>query len=112
MCCSSYQKLYFLNEHALNKILRTQSLLRIIESATQSSGRGIKGGPWTKVLCHAHKHSGSVYVYDGHYLATIFVLSYLWQPLLCDCKAERCEIKYSHKRLGCSRREKVHFSSL
>ena len=42
-------------------------------------------------------------VYDGCYLATIFVLS---QPLL---KAERREIKYLHKRFGCSRHEKVPF---
>ena len=45
------------------------------------------------------------------YLATIFVLSYLGPPLLCDRKAERREIEYLHKRLGCSRREKVPFFS-
>ena len=33
-----------LNEHALNKIIGTQSVLCIIDCATQSSGRGIKGG--------------------------------------------------------------------
>ena len=29
--------------HALNKIIHTQSLLRVIDRATQSSGQGIKG---------------------------------------------------------------------
>ena len=33
-----------LNEHALNKIIHTQSLLRVNDHAIQSSGRGIKGG--------------------------------------------------------------------
>ena len=37
----------------------------------------------------------SVNVYDGNYLATIFVLTYFWQPLLCDRKAECREIEYS-----------------
>ena len=61
--------------------------------------------------CHGHISKDSVYVYDGRYLATIFVLSYLGPPLLCDRKAERREIEYLHKRLGCSRREKVPFFS-
>ena len=52
-----------------------------------------------------------MYIYDGHNLVTIFVLSYLWQPLLYDCKAERRNIEYLHKRLGCSRRKKVPFFS-
>ena len=63
--------------------------------------------------CHGHKSKDSVYVYDGRYLATIFVLSYLGPALLCDCKAERREIEYLHKLLGCSRRElKVAFRML
>ena len=33
-----------LNQHTLNKIIRTQSLLCVIDRATQSPGRGIKGG--------------------------------------------------------------------
>ena len=77
-----------------------------------------------EVLCHAHKRGGQIQtlkknlhilnivfyrrpfliqdsgnVYDGRYLATIFMLSCLWQPPLCDRKAERREIEYLHKRL-------------
>ena len=52
-----------------------------------------------------------MYIYYGRYLATIFVLSYLGPPLLCDRKAEGREIENLHKRLSCSRREKVPFSS-
>ena len=33
-----------LKGHAVNKIIRMQSLLRVIDCTTQSSGRGIKGG--------------------------------------------------------------------
>ena len=49
-----------LNEHAMNKLIRTQSLRRVINRATQSSGRGIKGVPWAEVLCHAHKQGSQI----------------------------------------------------
>ena len=39
-----YTTLFTSNEHALNKIICTQSLLRVIDHATQSSGQSIKGG--------------------------------------------------------------------
>ena len=40
--------------------------------------------------------TGSAGPDDEHYLTTIFVLSCLWQPFLCDRKAERREIEYIH----------------
>ena len=54
----------------------------------------------------------SVYVYVGRYFSdhSCAELS-LAASFLCDRKAVRREIDYIHKRLGCSRRKNVPFSS-
>ena len=45
------------DERALNKILMTQSTLRVIDRAFNCSKRGV---PWAEVLSHAHNHGGQI----------------------------------------------------
>ena len=137
---ASWVKLVSLNEHALNKIIRTQSLLWVIDCATPLSGRGIKGGTMGESDCHAHGQDGqiklikgsctqhwcivynigttlqtlnqdSVYVYGGCYFSDHFCAELSWQPLLCHRKVVRREIECIHKCLGFSQRKMFPFSS-
>ena len=47
----------------------------------------------------------------GVNLATIFVLSCLWPPLLIELKSVHHEVEHIHKCLDCSLRERIPFSS-
>ena len=51
-----------LNEYELNKIIRTQSLLSVIDHATQSSGRSIIEGALDGSSLPCAQHGGQIHI--------------------------------------------------